>query len=222
MSSMILDWKPNHDERSREYPMRTLLSQVPIETKMWQQGTILDQGQEGACVGFGWTAELLAEPMPYQAREDSGNNYARNLYLEAKVLDEWPGENYEGTSVLAGAKALKNRNLIGGYRWCFGIDELRDTIISQGPVVIGVPWYEGMYEAEGGVVTITGKKVGGHCLTVTGYDADKNMFRWQNSWGRGYGLDGSALIGYNDLAGLLSEQGEACIPMDRKPIEWIA
>jgi C1A family cysteine protease len=222
MSSMILDWKPNHDERSREYPIRTLLSQAPIETKMWRQGTILDQGQEGACVGFGWTAELLAEPMPYQAREDSGNNYARNLYLEAKVLDEWPGEDYEGTSVLAGAKALKNRNLIGGYRWCFGVDDLRDAVISQGPVVIGIPWYEGMYEAKDGIVTVKGKKVGGHCLTVTGYDAENNMFRWQNSWGRAYGLDGSALIRYDDLAGLLSEQGEACIPMDRKPIEWIA
>jgi hypothetical protein len=192
----------------------------------WVEGVPTDQGSEGACVGFAWMNELLASPKEpkHQPEEEMANKIALSYYKRAQRLDDWPGENYEGTSVLAGAKVMKESGYIGEYRWCFGIDDVRDALIVEGPVVIGVPWYEGMYETKpNGLVQLKGKNVGGHAITLTGYYPSKmfdgkreEVFRWRNSWGRDYGIDGSGYIRYTDLAKLLADSGEACVPMHRE------
>lgn len=223
----VLDWESNHDQRSLAYGIRPLMAKnIEIKKQMWQEGTVLDQGREGACVGFGWTAELLAEPFapPSQPPANFGNSMAQKFYKMAQQIDEWPGENYEGTSVLAGAKIMQQQGFMEGYRWCFGIEDLRDAVITQGPVVIGIPWYSGMYYTrKSGFVDASGSKVGGHCITITGYDpamniegAEREIFRWRNSWGESYGINGSGYIQYDLLESLLKERAEACIPVGRK------
>lgn len=223
-----LDWKSYHDPRSKEYGIRKLFGAkriVPTKT-LWEEGIVLDQGNEGACVGFAWTGELLAEPAAPQ--EQPSFKYANNLaiafYKDAQKVDEWFGENYEGTSVLAGAKIMKERGLIGEYRWCFNINDIRDAVITEGPVVIGIPWYDGMYDTDQyGVIRPIGQRVGGHAILVSGYDpalkigsSTEEYFRLRNSWGDGYGNGGSGWIRRKDLEKLLKEDGEACVPMQRQ------
>lgn len=223
----ILDWQSEHDPKSRSFPIRALLPEsIKPVRKMWKQGVVLDQGSEGACVGFGWTATLLAEPFAPQKQPTiaSAQTAALSYYKRAQVIDEWEGENYSGTSVLAGAKIMQAEGYVGEYRWCFGIEDLRDAVLTKGPVVLGVPWYQGMYHTrKSGLVEVTGDKVGGHCIVVTGYHPAKaiegrqlEVFRWRNSWGRDYGLNGSAFIAYSDLSNLLKDGGEACIPTEIK------
>jgi hypothetical protein len=223
----VLDWRPHFDERSRKYSVRSLLGtqEIKKQSKFWQEGTVLNQGSEGACVGFGWMAEVIAEPVQpdEQPSEQLGNQLARYYYKEAQKIDEWPGEDYEGTSVLAGAKIMKQHGLITEYRWCFSIDDIIDVVISKGPVVIGVPWYSTMYYTNNfDMVVVGGKKVGGHCLVITGYDPEKKVgrqtfevFKWRNSWGKEYGENGSGYIKVSDLRKLFEEGGEACVPIIR-------
>lgn len=228
MTDRKLDWKSRHDPQSKNYPIRTIFGPkgiVPVKT-MWDEGIVLDQGSEGACVGFAWTGELLAQPAA--PKEQPSFHYANNLaiafYNDAKRVDQWPGENYEGTSVLAGAKIMKERGLIGEYRWCFSINDVRDAVITEGPVVIGIPWYNGMYDTDqNGIVRISGDLVGGHAILLTGYDPAMRIgnsvdeyFRWRNSWGEDYGVDGSGWIRRKDLEKLLLQNGEACVPMQRQ------
>lgn len=218
----ILDWRSRHDEESRNYPVRSLfVGAVAPRTKLWTEGTVLDQGNEGACVGFGKTGYMLTSPLGGRPTASKGNKYALDLYRSAQTIDPWPGEDYSGTSVLAGAKTLKNRGLISSYHWAFSVQEIRDALIATGPVVIGIPWYEAMYSTDrSGLVTIGGPKVGGHCILLTGYytratiggKSVSDLFRWRNSWGKSYGLNGSGYIKMTDLATLLADQGEACIP----------
>lgn len=221
-----LDWKSQHDERSKDYAIRSVLKQnIPIVKKMWDEGIILDQGSEGACVGFGWTGEYLAQPVAPspQPKYSVAEAFALDVYNNAKKLDEFPGENYDGTSVLAGAKVMQSRGIINSYRWCFSVEDIRNAIIQEGPVVIGIPWREGMYETDAnGVVKVAGKLVGGHCLVLTGYDPAMKIgsrtyevFRWRNSWGPSYGVNGSGYVKATDLAKLLKGVGEACVPMGR-------
>lgn len=221
----VLGWQSEHDPRSRNYAIRAIIGdKIEPIAKMWQEGDVLDQGSEGACVGFGWTAELLAEPFVPKKKPTvaSAETSAISYYHRAQLIDEFPGEAY-GTSVLAGAKIMQEDGFIGEYRWCFGVEDLRDAIIAEGPVVIGVPWTDEMYDTlPNGLVKTGGSVVGGHCLTVTGYDpAFKidgetfEVFRWRNSWGKKYGINGSAYIKYADMSALLSANGEACIPMKR-------
>lgn len=223
----VLDWRSQHDERSRDYPVRSILPDtVPLRARMWQEGIVLDQGAEGACVGFGWTAELLAEPFTPnpQPSLDSAQRAALRYYKLAQKADDWEGENYSGTSVLAGARIMKQYGYIEQYRWCFSVEDLRDAVIFEGPAVIGVPWYEGMYQTRpDGLVAIGGNQVGGHCILVTGYnpsmqfgDEKFEVFRWRNSWGASYGLNGSGYVKIEDMKNLLSGVGEACIPMGRR------
>lgn len=226
----VLDWVSRHDPRSLSFPIREQIGYPGIRPRTWDVGTCLNQGREGACVGFGWVGELLASPMPYRCDPDTGNSYARRTYHRAQQLDEWAGENYEGTSVLAGAKAIREAGHMDGYRWAFGIDDVRDTVLALGPVVIGIPWHEGMYETKpSGLVDVSGPVVGGHCLLVYGYHpsarlrgedyrARFNIFRWRNSWGTGYGLDGNGFIRYEDLRDLLAHTGEACVPRGRRHV----
>lgn len=228
VTQRTLDWHPHYDARSRKYAIRPLLKQRSVENKrkMWEEGVVLDQGSEGACVGFAWTGELLAQPQAPEKQPSFkyGNELARSFYLEAQKIDEWPGENYSGTSVLAGAKIMQQRGFIGEYRWCFNLNDIKESVISEGPVVFGTPWYEGMYQTKpDGRVRVSGKKVGGHAILITGYDpkmrfgnTNLEVFRWRNSWGEDYGVGGSGWIEAKILAKLIEDGAEACVPMQRE------
>jgi hypothetical protein len=215
----VLDWRPRFDERSRSFPVRALVPRNLTGKRLWDTGRVLDQGREGACVGFGWVGEELAGAAIRRTALDVtaavGNTMARGRYARAKQLDEWPGESYEGTSVLAGAKATLETGAIKSYHWAFSINDIRNAVIGIGPVVIGVWWYEAMYEAPGGLVRVEGDKVGGHCLLLTGYDPNYRgkgpHFRWRNSWGHSYGLRGTAYISEFNLSMLTADDGEACV-----------
>lgn len=229
MEDRRLDWSPTHDPRSLNYEVRETLGAVEEIPKTWDRGPILNQGSEGACVGFGWTAELMASPRPDPTAEAlTANTYAKEVYYRAKQIDDYEGEDYSGTSVLAGAKVLQERGLQDEYRWALSVEDVRDAVISEGPVVVGVPWYYEMYVTKpSGLVTLGGDLVGGHCLTIFGYHPGQSIagetgefkvFKWQNSWDVTYGRDGWGYIRYEDLRDLLSQWGEACVPMGRKMV----
>lgn len=222
------DWRPEFDERSRLYPIRTMLPRAQNKTfTLWQNGEILDQGSEGACVGFGWTAEALAGPIQVDLNRVNGpmskepNRFANYVYKEAQKVDQWPGEDYEGTSVLAGAKIMMRHDVLHQYRWAFGSGDVIGALMSTGPVILGINWYSGMYRAPGGKLSIFGNKVGGHCILAIGYNPSSEAFKGeetiilQNSWGNSWGIDGIAEMTVKDLDRLLKEGGEACVPLVR-------
>lgn len=95
-----------------------------------------DQGQEGACVGFS-----LSRAMSWLNRKSYDGFW---LYHEAQKIDEWEGENYEGTSVRAACNVLKTvghsrvydgRTLnpseqhgIQAYRWATDINDVLNVV----------------------------------------------------------------------------------------------
>lgn len=227
-SERVLDWGPNHDPRSLAFAVRSVIQTVPTpRNKLWRTGQILDQGREGACVGFGWTAEALSTPVAVNLSRTKikvptePNAFARNIYREAQKIDEWAGESYEGTSVLAGAKVMRSLNLVREYRWAFTSDDILDSLLTKGPVVIGIWWYSGMYNAPNGVLSVSGQKVGGHCLAIVGYRLAKDSktgydsYILQNSWGNDWGINGLAEIRVDQLNELIQDEGEACVPTMR-------
>ena len=219
-----LDWAANYDERSRNFPIRGVIRKaVKRKNRLWQVGPILDQGSEGACVGFGWTAEALASPVRVDLNRiktrapKEPNKFAQYVYAFAKTIDEYEGVDYEGTSVLAGAKSMQTFRLLKEYRWAFSMDEIIDGIIAKGPVVLGIPWYDSMYEAPNGILKVSGEQVGGHCILAVGYKVypgGEDAVILQNSWGKDWGVNGLAEIKVSELAKLVAE-GEACLPIKR-------
>lgn len=223
-----LDWKSRHDERSIAYGIAPKLDmEAPLVDRMWAPGLMLNQKNEGACVGFAFASEALAEPIPVDLTRLKANVpptwdlFARFLYGMARYLDPWPGEDYEGTSVLAGAKAAQNVGLLPAYRWAFGLDEVVRTVVQKGPVVLGTNWYSDMYAPKSGIVTPTGSLVGGHAYLLCGYRTSVPQLDGapgaviKNSWGTTWGLNGLATISLPHLNTLLQQDGEACVPVSR-------
>lgn len=203
---------PEFDPRSRSFPIRPMVEDRPLRSYTWNGAEHLDQGQEGACVGHAWAHEVGARPKVHTI----SSALAFGIYHRAQELDEWDGEDYQGTSVLAGAKATLENGYIKEYRWAFG---LRDTLLSigyKGPVVLGVNWYEGMFRPdENGFLHPTGMLAGGHAIMAKGISVKGEYVLLHNSWGSGWGLNGDAKLNFADLERLLYERGEACVPVVR-------
>jgi len=218
-----LNWRSRHDERSRAYGVRaTLPGSAPVTDRLWPVGPVLDQGVEGACVGFGLVDAINATAA---GDADRGAQDAERLYKRAQQLDAVPGEDYSGTSVLAGLQAAVEAGLIGGYLWAFGTRDVAQAVLQRGPVVIGVPWLSGMYDTgPGGLLRPVGEDTGaGHCLAVVGLVVKGPQgqpgpyFVLQNSWGPSWGVGGLGYIHHRDLAALLHGVGEAAIPTRERP-----
>lgn len=231
-----LDRLTEFDERSRQYPSVARLSPESARrgprSYRWRLGTRLDQGQEGACVGFSFTHELVARPAEVTAFTDPdvGAMFAREtVYWEAQRRDPWDGGAYpgaqpfyEGTSILAGAQVLHDLGYFKEYRWAFGEDDLALSVGYLGPAVIGVNWYEGMSRPnQHGFIRPEGARTGGHAIVVTAVrvrsrQREDEFYELTNSWGADWGDGGVCRITRADMRQLLQEDGEACIPIGRR------
>lgn len=201
------------DERSRAYPIRAAVTAQTPRSFTWRCDKLLDQGREGACTGFAVAHDAAGRPAEVR---DVTNQIARDVYHRARQLDDFDGEDYEGSSVLGAIKAGKERGWYGEYRWAFGEADLALAIGHCGPAILGINWYEGMGNPDAtGRVSVTGRVLGGHAILCNGYNHKRREYRLHNSWGSSWGRGGECVISAADMARLLSEQGEACIPTKR-------
>lgn len=240
-----LDWRPRFDPRSLAFRAAAGVKDLPTTGRLWRHGNVLDQGAEGACVGFGCVGDLGAEPVPIPDLNDA---YAFGFYNRAQQLDEWPGEAYEGTSVLAGCLTGRERGFWTGFTWAKSAEELAAGIVRTaraggGPAVIGVEWRSDSYDTDDlGVLRATGSVVGGHCLLVIGFipKAPTQTMRAQlegvqlldgfdsiktaafvvlNSWGPSFGKHGLALVPVDVMRGWSRAGAEFALPQGRTGAE---
>lgn len=207
---------------------REQLSALMRGWRHWGNPPILDQGHEGACTGFAAASFINAGPIKPVAtlREPE----ARALYIRARQLDDEPGEAYEGSTVNAAALALREQGRIVSFHWGRELDTVTRAILLDGPVMLGLDWTVDMYEpSPNGVITATGRVVGGHALTAVGVNvrgefkvsgkAYKGSITIANSWGTSWGLNGFARIPLDDFAKLIDgieSPGDACIAIERR------
>jgi hypothetical protein len=213
-------WSSRHDPRSLAYGIRARRGIAPLQDVDLPLGPVLDQGQEGECVGCG-TVDATNVLRRLAGRSDMLKiDAAAALYRRAQQLDDVPGTDYSGTSVLAGMQAGVEAGYFTEYLWAFGTRDIATALGHQRPVVVGVPWLSGMYDTgPGGVVRVEGDDRGeGHCLVIAKlrmqgpHGEPGPWFGWLNSWGRSYGDNGVGWIHHRDLADLLHGTGEAAVP----------
>lgn len=234
----VFDRVPEFDVRSRKFrAVEDIPKEVPYRSYTWPLKVFLDQQREGACVTFAITHELIAVPKAFKGGSDM---FARLLYPVAQQEDEFPGEDYDGTSFLGGYRALHKLKTPSGklfvprYEFAFQVYEMIRVVGSKGPVCVGSDWTSDMFNAdETGFIHPTGYVAGGHGYCVPGQKInfmkhsvfarynpgsihmDKSYFTIHNAWGKDWGQGGRCKISFTDMQYLLSQQGEVVIALER-------
>ena len=205
---------PQFDEKSRDFDIRAVTPLGP-RSYTWACPANLDQKQTSECVAYSWSHELIAKPKPKTLAWSP-----HDIYTQAQKIDEWPGEDYDGTSVLAGVKILQQMGYIGEYRWGFTSRDGITGVSRHGPGVIGITWRDDMWETDlNGYVHWSGSQAGGHAILVRGVSLTRQAVLLHNSWGADWGGTtkgpGTAWFSFTDLDKALKDDGEFCIPTVR-------
>lgn len=196
------------DRRDRRHKIPRRRSQRTFrywDTSGWHG----DQGNISACVGFAWAHWLAASPVR-QWVDPVG------IYQFAQFVDEWPGEDYEGTSVRAGAKVLKRLGAIASYKWADSVDVLVNHVLEVGPVVVGTDYFQGMEYPKDGIMRATGEFLGGHAYLISGVNKATGWAKVKNSRPKSWGLGGYGWISFDTLAELIAADGEVCCGVERQ------
>lgn len=140
-----LDARPDRlDLRDLVYrsPLRSLPARWPLDADLKRllpayvkAGRILNQGNEGACTGFGlacvtnylyWLRHLdtprarLPEPVS-----------PRMFYELARLYDEWPGQDYEGSSCRGALKGWHKHGVCSLQHWPYPIDKRGNGVFER-------------------------------------------------------------------------------------------
>lgn len=226
-------------------PALISLPETLVNCPLITPAMILDQGREGACTGFAMAAVIN---FLRAQRKQKTRVSPRMLYELARRYDEWPGEDYEGSSARGAIKGWSKHGVCLHKTWAddrHGIIHMTDTVCKEAMSAPGGAYYRirpynvrDMHTAlnetgilyatlmvhagwgdpggekgskpvtveivRGGrkavlklpVIRRSGSADGGHAVAIVGYTPQG--FVVQNSWGRGWGANGFALLPYED------------------------
>ena len=203
-------------------------TEIPLSEYIGHEVPVLDQGSEGACTGFGLATVahyLLKRRKTYP---DPTPVSPRMIYQMAKRYDEWPGEDYSGSSARGVMKGWHKHGICSESKWPYKTKK-PDTALTQTRTADAVHRPLGAYFrvnhkdlvamhsaiAEVGILYATAMVHTGwddvgpdgvieYSEAVKGGHAfaivayDKGGFWIQNSWGPDWGKAGFAKISYDD------------------------
>jgi hypothetical protein len=210
------------DARNNQFRMLAAIPQVNAAVgkpkprkKRYKEGELLYQGAKPHCVSYSGKGFMIAAPIMRAENYDT-----TEVYRACQDNDEWPGNNYDGTSVHALMRVLKDRGMISSHVWGQTVDEMNAWIMGgYGTAIVGTDWFPSMDEVDSkGFVNLPGVNatpIGGHAYRIVWYDKSEDAEIIRNSWGDKWGLlrkngtrDGEAKIRRADFDRLRRAQGE--------------
>lgn len=211
-----------HDIRSVAFAvdagLATLMDLTPRPKKWDRLSAILNQGGLGSCTGNAMCGWLGCSPhvTAADAALQYDEAYAVKLYELATTLDQVPGAyppDDTGSSGLAVAKAAKQLDQISAYHHALTTRGLLRALQLQ-PVIIGITWYSS-FDRPGadGTISLTSDAYvrGGHEVLVRGWDGENLLA--DNSWGTGWGQNGSFKIPLSVWETLRRQGADVTVPI---------
>lgn len=98
------------------------------------------------------------------------------------------------------ASLISKWALIGTYYRVNSVEEAKVALRQDGPFMMGVPCFYDFFFPVNGVIKdpADGEKVyGGHAICAVGYDDERKLIKFKNSWGTNWGQNGYGYISYN-------------------------
>jgi C1A family cysteine protease len=205
-----------HNERDTEHLMPRLSRAGTVTSKYWWTPEVWDQGATSQCVAYSGVRYLISNPV-----RNKPISFVE-LYKDCQDNDEWPGSNYDGTSVRALFKVFKRRGLVDEYKWAFECGPAVDHLLLAGPVVFGTVWSDRMANIPKNnfldVEPDLSRVQDGHAWCAYGVNKKKRCpdgslgaVRAMNSWGKSWGEGGRFWVSFKDLDRLVKAEGESCV-----------
>jgi len=160
----------------------------------------------------------------YRREQDHYDLSEAWVYWNSKKIDPWPDS--EGTSIRCAMRVLHKIGipceagweyddrfkgepkswahlvakwgLIDSYWRINGLDDLKLALNDQ-PVVIGVACFREIFSPVNGVVSYPANPnelLGGHAICIVGYNDDKQLVKFKNSWSTYWGEEGYGYLPY--------------------------
>jgi hypothetical protein len=228
LANRILNVLPDAtDLRDRIYEPALLDLALSMNAPEPHVSPIRDQGSEGACTGFALSSAITLMDRLRHQKVDPNNPTPtaspRMLYEMAKLHDEWPGEDYEGSSIRGALKGFYNNGVcsddlapfIDGERnWFLKVEQAKDArrtglgayyrlrpeiidyhaaLNETGVVYVSARIHRGWQNPAKGIIKPSHLSEGGHAFIIVGYN--EKGFLIQNSWGEDWG-------GYKGMRGI--------------------
>lgn len=209
------------DDRDHLWRQAVLLTKIPLPPRFVRKrlGRVLNQGEHPHCVAYSAaTLKMHQEKREHGSYLDFDPNW---LYSECKKRDGIPRQ--DGTFLRVALQILNETGYllkdksasykIEKYVRLTSVQQIKEAVYTVGPVVFGITVDTGIYNpnASGIIPQPNDDTVGGHAMTICGYDDNKacgktkGAFLIKNSWGTDYGLKGyvwmpySHFTAYNDF-----------------------
>lgn len=173
-----------------------------------------DQGNTPHCVGFTGLDFENADPV----NDGLPNEHGHELYYLCEPQDKGvPVDRQGGSTSRALCKVLQGQGRIGAYAFTQSAATVRDFVLTQGRIGVGVEWDQPMFSPDGQhyIWPDSTKNEGGHELTVAGYEPEgyhgqgEPSFALENHWTSDWADAGTAYITATELDKLLKRDGEA-------------
>lgn len=119
---------------------------------------------------------------------------ASDIYAGAQQNDEWPGVDYEGTSVRGAMKFLQLAGQITSYVWGQTIqDAIKWMNGGYGSIIVGTNWYAEMSNVDKDGFMLAPPPslttpIGGHAWRWNWFNIKKQAILMRNSWGHEFGF----------------------------------
>jgi len=217
----------------RDYLYRAIFRAEPLPRKYSrkaQMGAMRDQGEYGSCVGFAGAAvkdcheRIVTSPLYLykKCKEQDGipkteGTYPRIAMAALKNSGICPEADFPYSmmnwptmpQVPAKAEAAAAEYKIGAYARVSTLDEVKQSVYRDGPVLGALLVCDSFVDANDGFIPIPGENGqrdyirGGHAITVVGFNDDlthgkhKGYLEVKNSWGTDWGQDGYCWIPYD-------------------------
>lgn len=149
---------------------------------------VVDQGSHGSCVSCS-AYDMLSRWMQRAHKQlDKKFDWLYQLREDKRI---------DGMTPLEAFNIMLQEHLIDNFARIGALPALKSSIVINGSAMICLPVYDTesvqFWKEHYNRATI----IGGHAVAVIGYDADGLILK--NSWGKGYGHNGIALMPYEDF-----------------------
>jgi hypothetical protein len=189
--------RPPLDGHDYHYQMRAMIPQMhaaiaptPVKRhRHYRLGPLLDQDGP-RCVG--WSFEQFCEAAPMMTKPGAVTGYY--WYDLAQDNDEWPGRNYEGSSVRGMMKGAEKKGVIKSYTWGSSHEESAHWLLyGFGTLIVGSNWYAEMSEVDSKgfmrePASSLSTPIGGHAYLIFWYDEKEDAYWTRNTWGTAFGI----------------------------------